>query len=166
MVRRWYEGRREVLNCASSLSSCRGWYWGKYRAEVWEFTVGTWWGNTAGYSSEKNPHGRACLMWSRSTVWLEQNGDGEAGRREDRRKPGQIMETYEAISQVAACPLRSMGERQQSSEHKRNMLMTYSLRRELKNIFCKEPESIHLGCVVHMVSAGTTRLCHCQWKEL
>ena len=85
---------------------------------------------------------------------------------EERLKAGQIVETYEAISQAAAFPLRSMGERQQSFEHKRNMIMTYSLRQEWKNIFCKEPDSIYLGFVVHVVSAGTTRLCHCQCKEV
>ena len=81
-------------------------------------------------------------------------------------KAGQIMETYEAISQAVAFPLRSMGERQQSFEHKKNMIMIYCLRHELKNIFCKEPDSIYLGLVVHVVSAGTTWLCHCQLKEV
>ena len=82
---------------------------------------------------------------------------------EERLNAGQIMETYEAISQAAVFPLRSMWERQQSFEHKRNMIMTYSLRQELKNIFCKEPDSVYLGFVV---SVGTTRLCRCQWKEV
>lgn len=36
--------------------------------------------------------------------------------------------------------------------------MTYGLRQRLENIFYKEPHSIYLGFVVHVVSEGTTQL--------